>query len=325
MSIRDYVYAKAVTLCFLGIGILSVTGILILFDVDLSLIGMMVLFVVLLIVVWFLCSYSLDRTKLRRLDQIKRGLPEPYLLGEVLPRPTNVVEQQYYDIMKTISRSAIGTAEQAMREKEDYCAYVESWIHEMKTPLTACSLILSNDGDPRKLRRELKRADNLTETILYYARLRTAEKDLQIQEFQVASVMNEAVKSQMELLIAAGIRVELQGDFTVCSDSKPLCFILKQLLINCAKYCPGCCVIMTAEAGIITVEDNGIGIPEYELRRVTERGFTGTSGKRAGGSTGMGLYIVQELCKQLGMTLTLTSEEGQFTRVVLAFDNLTKL
>lgn len=80
--------------------------------------------------------------------------------------------------MKTISRSAIGVAEQALRDKEDYCAYVESWIHEIKTPLTACSLILANGADTRKLRRELKNADNLTENILYYARMRGAQKVL---------------------------------------------------------------------------------------------------------------------------------------------------
>lgn len=86
---------------------------------------------------------------------------------------------------------------------------MESWIHEIKTPLTACSLILAGDGDPRKLRRELKRADNLTESILWYARMRTAEKDTVIQKIQAASVMEEAVKSQKELLIAAGNSVEI--------------------------------------------------------------------------------------------------------------------
>ncbi|HBV52829.1 MAG TPA: sensor histidine kinase, partial [Clostridiales bacterium] len=73
------------------------------------------------------------------------------------------------------------------------------------------------------------------------------------------------------------------------TDAKALCFIIKQLLINAAKYCPGCKIEITAEHGRITVRDNGVGIPSHELRRVTERGFTGSAGRRQGGSTGMGL------------------------------------
>ena len=55
----------------------------------------------------------------------------------------------------------------------------------------------------------------------------------------------------MELLIAAGISVEIEGDFTVYTDGKTLAFILKQLLINCAKYCTGCHIVITAEKGVI--------------------------------------------------------------------------
>ena len=107
-------------------------------------------------------------------------MQEKYLIGETLPHPRDSVELQYFLLMKEISRSAIGAVEQAREEKQDYYDYVESWVHEIKTPLTACSLILSNGGNPSKLRRELRRADNLTETILTYAKLRTVEKDTQI-------------------------------------------------------------------------------------------------------------------------------------------------
>ena len=161
--------------------------------------------------------------------------------------------------MKEVSRSAIGAAENAVREKEEYCEYVESWIHEIKTPLTACSLILANGGDPAKLKRELKRADNLTETILYYARLRSPEKDTSIAAVSAAAVVAEAVKSQRELLVAAKIGVETTGDFSVYTDGKSLCFILKQLLINCAKYCRGCRVKISAKKESLPWRTTGRG------------------------------------------------------------------
>ena len=325
MKIKDYFYTKAVTLCFLCIGALLFGALFAFADVSLSGIAVMELLLALMVVSWLLISYLVDRGRIQKLEKIEKELEEKYLLGEVLPPPEGAFERQYYQIIKSVSRSAVGVVEEAVKEKEEYCDYVESWIHEIKTPLTACSLILDNDGDPQKLKRELKRADNLTENILYYARLRSAEKDMQIKKFQVADTIEEAVKSQMELLIASKISVETEGDFSVYSDSKSFCFILKQLLINCAKYCPGCHVRICAVNGKVILEDDGIGIPLHELRRVTERGFTGTNGRTLGGSTGMGLYIANELCKRLSIQLQIASEEGAYTRITLSFDSLTNL
>lgn len=325
MRFREYLAAKAVTLCFLGIGGLLFFAVTAVMNLDGGVIALFAALYLSVILLWLAVSFWLENRRLEKLTKLVAQLPEIYLLGEMLPVPSDPVRRQYYRVMKEISRSAVGACEQARREKEDYCDYVESWIHEIKTPLTACFLILANGGDVKKLKTELKRADNLTESILYYARLRTAEKDTQIQKIQVSEVIDEAVKSQMELLIAAKLRVETKGDFAAYSDKKALCFILKQLLINSAKYCPGCRVAITAADGAITVEDDGIGIPAYELRRVTQRGFTGTNGRTLGGSTGMGLYIVKELCARLDVEMQIESEQGKYTRITLRFLNLTKM
>lgn len=266
---------------------------------------------------WLGIGFLFAEKRLARLEKLKEGLREKYLLGELLPRPADAAEREYFDVMKEVSRSAIGAAEDARREKEEYREYVERWIHEIRTPLTACSLILAGSGDPVKLRRELKRADNLTETILYYARMQDAAADRKISPVHMAEIADEAVQSQRELLIAAGISVETEGDFSVCTDGKAVCFILKQLLVNCAKYCKGCRVKIKAAVGVLSLSDDGPGIPAHELPRVTARGFTGAAGKKAG--TGMGLYIVSELCRGLGIDMQISSAEGQGTKFSFLF------
>lgn len=385
--------SRAVTLCFLAIGGILIAGILAVAGTEGTLIAVLEAACLTTVLLWLAVSGLLEWKRFAELEKLVEGLtiPERYLLGEMLPKPVNDAEKRYFQVMKEVSRSAIGLVEQARREKEEYCDYVESWIHEMKTPLTACTLILDGaisrdnmqfcdsvpscdtegeksterefmegafeekpnigawlyerQADLRKLRRELKRADNLTESILYYARLRTAEKDVKIREFSVGKSIGEAVRSQMELMIGAGISVETEGDFTVYSDEKSLCFILKQLLINCAKYCPGCHIRIRAEEGVISVRDNGPGIPAHELHRVTERGFTGSRGKAAAlgtgdaggkdnasgiggagsGGTGMGLYIVKELCDRLGITMEITSKVGEFTCVTLGYGSRSRI
>jgi len=348
---RDACESRLVTLCFLGMGGLGFGLILAVAGAGAALIGLLAGVYLAVVLLWLLAVGLLEGRRMKALEKLIRDLPEVWLLGEVLPKPVGALERRYFRIMLELSRCAVGVAEEARREKEAYCDYVERWIHEMKTPLTACSLILDNGGDGRKLRRELKRADNLTESILYYARLRTMEKDVKICGFSAADVIEEAVKSQMELLIGAGIRVEAEGDFPVYSDRKSVCFMLKQLLVNCAKHCPGCQISIRAAEGTISVRDDGPGILAHELRQVTERGFTGScagaaasrtdgdgcpgsgagravrdtwpqgAGYSASGGTGMGLYLVKQLCDRLGISLGIASVAGEFTCISLGFHN----
>lgn len=325
MKFKNFLESKILSLCAIGLIAIIIYVFAKLLQANTALIICMELCLMLFTVGWLLIAYFMQKNRIKKLQHVMDKLDEKYLLGELLPPPKNETETVYYEIMKTVSRGAIGAVEKAKREKEEYTEYIENWVHEIKTPLTACSLILQNGADASKLRRELLRADNLTETVLYYARMKSPEKDTLIRPFYVSDIIGEAVKSQMTLLIAAGVSVEVTGDFSVTSDDKALGFIISQLLVNSAKYCPSCHITITAKDGTITFEDNGIGIPAHELSRITERGFTGTNGRKLGSSTGMGLYIVQELCKHLAITLSIVSEEYKFTRFCLSYDSLTKV
>ena len=319
MSLRDYIGTKALSLCMAGIAGLYLILVLCFCRIPRSLLLILLLSGVMVAAVCTAVGWRRTDRRLRILKSRLDALPEKYLIGETLDRPRDALELEYYLLMQEISRSAIGAVEQARADKQDYCDYVERWVHEIKTPLTACSLILANGAEPAKLRRELRRADNLTETILTYAKLRTAEKDTQISLADLRAVCHQAVREEMELLIAADISVFLDGAASVYTDPKLLVFLLKQLLINCAKYCPGCQIRMALAEGCLTFEDNGPGIPAQELNRVTERGFTGAAGRSHGQSTGMGLYIVSELCEKLNIDLQIASEEHRFTRFTLRF------
>ena len=319
MSFWDYMQSKAISLCVGGIGIFYLTLIVWLCGLPFSLFVILLTSGLLFFFLYMVFSWRRAMSRLQILKGRLETMQEKYLIGETLPRPRDSVELQYYLLMQEISRSAIGAVEQAREEKQDYYDYVESWVHEIKTPLTACSLILSNGGNPSKLRRELRRADNLTETILTYAKLRTVEKDTQIELVDLRSASDRAVREEMELLISAGIAVSISGEGHVYTDAKLLVFILKQLLINCAKYCPDCRIHIELGENGLSFEDNGPGILSHELGRITERGFSGSAGRRQGQSTGMGLYIVSQLCNRLNIRMEISSTEGAFTRFSFQF------
>lgn len=319
MSFREYAASKIVSLC-----LATMAGVYLAFVIYFCSLPMSLLFGLLLsegaaVLLCLFFGWRRADRHLRTLKERLNALPKKYLIGETIECPRDAMEQKYYMLMKEISRSAIGAVEQARADKQDYCTYVESWVHEIKTPLTACSLILSNGADPAKLRRELLRADNLTESILTYAKLPGLEQDTQITKARLRTICDRAVRQEMELLIGAGISVTIDGDCEVFTDTKSVLFILKQLLINCAKYCPNCQIRMELSEGKLVFEDNGPGIPTHELNRVTQRGFTGTAGRKFGQSTGMGLYIVNQLCEKLNIRMEITSEEGAFTRFIFSF------
>lgn len=137
--------------------------------------------------------------------------------------------------------------------------------------------------------------------------------------WHLREVCDKAIREEMELLIAADIGICVDGSACVYTDAKLLVFILKQLLINCAKYCLGCQIQISLEENLLRFADNGPGIPAHELPRVTERGFTGSAGRNHGQSTGMGLYIVSQLAEKLNIGLEISSEEHCFTCYLLRF------
>lgn len=319
MKLKDYLSGKTVSLCTAGISGLFLFLAFHFCNVPLPFTVCLLLGESLIIVVGIVMGWRQASSRLQKLKKQLEILPDKYLIGELLERPKDAVELEYFLLIKEISRSAIGAVEQVREQKKDYCDYVTQWVHEMKTPLTACSLILSNDGDVYKLKRELRRADNLTETILSYAKLWTAEKEIQIHAVDLRNLCDRAITEEIELLMAAKIRLFIEGDGKVYTDSKLLIFILKQLLINCAKYCQGCTIRIELSEGKICFEDNGPGIPSHELHRVTERGFSGCAGRKEGQSTGMGLYIVSRICQKLNIHMDIFSQEGEFTLFCFVF------
>lgn len=320
--IKAFLVDKLIPLGFLGIAFNFVLILLVLLDVPAMTIWTGAFIFIVLLITWLMTTFIVSKRKLEKLQRIVTQLEQPYLAGEVLPTPNAYLEHQYFDIVRTISKDAIERVEQADRNAQAYKEFVEQWIHELKTPMTAMGLILANEGDTRKLRKELKRLDNLTDQILHFARLQSIEKDKQFEHIALATTLNQAVKNQMDILIAARMQVVIEGDTTIYTDQKALQFIMNQLLINSAKYCPQSKVLMTIRDNVLLYEDNGIGILKHELPRIFEKGYTGTNGRKLGTSTGMGLYIVANMCKELHIQLDVQSEVGQYTRFILTFPQI---
>jgi len=218
---------------------------------------------------------------------------------------------------------------QVTRAFDEYERYVETWIHEIKTPIAASRLVLGRLRGPEAtaLRQELESIERHVEQALYYARSQNLSADYAVKELSLAEVAREACKRNQNLLIAAGVAPEIAvgEEHRAFSDESWLVFIVGQLLSNAAKYGAKTIRISSRAQGegasgcvLLEVADDGAGIPEADMPSIFEQGFVGANGRAEGSATGMGLYLCAQLCSAMGVGIDAYSEEGEGTRIVLA-------
>ena len=171
---------------------------------------------------------------------------------------------------------------------------------------------------------ENKKIENDVDMVLYYARMENVYKDYMIEKTDLQSATSEILMKNKQYLISSGISARVECPDPVYTDKKWILFILNQLVLNSVKYKKEGTQIhiytKTYDHGVqLIVEDTGVGIPQEEIPRIFEKGFTGTNGRMGGRSTGMGLYLCSRLCEKLGIEIRAESECGEETRMILTF------
>ena len=324
--------------------------------------------IVLLLVILLLIGitvYIIDfircRSHLKELENIMSGLDQKYLFIECIPQPRTAYERRLFGLMRASYKSMLGAVSDARSAGREYREYIESWVHEIKSPITAAKLIShSLEAEAgRRLTQELMQIEAHVERALFYARAESPERDFIIREVGLEEIVAKTIETYRTLLLQSNMRIETENlNHQIYTDSKWACFILGQLLQNAARYkkmssaelqdlphepevCQeaphatrndACVISISAKSDarflVLTVSDNGIGIPPHELPRVFDRGFTGSNGRARGGSTGMGLYLCRKLSDVLNIDLQITSVWQEGTQVTLSFPikaNLTKM
>ena len=128
------------------------------------------------------------------------------------------------------------------RAQEEYREYVETWVHEVKTPIASALLLAENHPGEvsRAMIGELRQIDALVEQSMFYARSRQVEKDFLLRRVTLGELVSSALRRNAGLLIESRAAVERETlDLPVAADQKWIDFILTQLLTNSVKYAQG--------------------------------------------------------------------------------------
>lgn len=260
---------------------------------------------------------------LKMLEQME----EKTLLGELLSHPGFLEGQLLIEVLRRCNKYQNDRIAEARQDTREYREYIESWVHEIKTPITSARLIIENEKNPTTLRinDEIGKIENYVEQALYYARSTDVEKDFKVEKTSLKAITTSALKSYSKPLIQAGGKPVMEGlDIPVTADVKSCTFIIGQLISNAIKYRKdGLQITFTGRTErnrvLLLVSDNGIGISEADLHRIFDKGFTGENGRRYSKSTGIGLYLCKKMCEKMNIGLSASSTSGGGTTITMDF------
>jgi two-component system, OmpR family, sensor histidine kinase SenX3 len=208
--------------------------------------------------------------------------------------------------------------------------FVANISHELKTPVGALALLAETmeeaADDPEAVRRfagrmrqEASRLTYLVQDLITLSRIQAAEPVPDPHPVELAAVVAEVLDRCRMKATARGIELTWSCDegLAVLGDEDLLVTALRNLVENAVAYSPEKTRVMVsanrdgASAGLISVADQGIGIPERDLERIFERFYrVDPARSRATGGTGLGLAIVKHVVAAHSGKVTVWSKEG---------------
>lgn len=206
--------------------------------------------------------------------------------------------------------------------------------HELQTPLSIIKgytdTLARSDGkwDRNTLRRGLEvieeecdRLSKLVNRLLLASRIETGTVTLKRDEVQLPVIANKVVRRLKATASKHDFEVKFHPDFPVVhADPERIEEVITNLVDNAIKYSPhGGKISITGKAErdliAVTVEDDGLGIPQRDIERIFERFRRGDSSQvqRVRG-VGLGLYICRSIVEAHGGQITASSEPGKGSR-----------
>jgi len=262
-----------------------------------------------------------------------------------LPLAQDLMEEDYQRMITALFEDKQQLAYQMRHRMEDMEDYYTTWVHQIKTPISAMRLILQTefagsaakrtgtgeeagalppaeaDGLRRELEDELFKIEQYVEMVLCYLKLDEQGTDYVLRRCNLDEILRQAVRKYAGQFIRSKNKLLLEETrLAVLTDEKWLSFVIEQLLSNAIKYTRGGEIHITLrQPDTLLITDTGIGIAPEDLPRIFEKGFTGYNGRSDKKSTGIGLYLCRRIAENLGCEISATSTVGIGTTVSLRF------
>ena len=329
MKFKDFIKDKKIEIILMLFSTMSIEIILLAYQIQLIVRVYVVASIILSLLISMLIEYYSKKSYYNNLLEKLDELDQKYLLSEVISKANFQDGNLFKEILEETGKSMLENVNKYKYAQEDYKEYIELWIHEIKTPISASKLIIENNKNEitKNIEEELDKIENYTEQALYYARSNTVEKDYIITKTNLKDIVNMSIIKNKTIILNNKIELDIHDlEKQVYTDSKWVVFILNQVIQNSIKYSKKENKLIEIyaeeqkEKVTLYIKDNGLGIKKSELSRVFKKGFTGENGRIIGKkSTGIGLYLCKKLCDKLQLAININAEQNVGTEVTIVF------
>ncbi|MCS5348752.1 sensor histidine kinase [Staphylococcus aureus] len=242
---------------------------------------------------------------------------------------------KYLSFVKTISQQQqIENLETALYQlkndqieyKNDIESYFLTWVHQMKTPITAAQLLLERD-EPNvvnRVRQEIIQIDNYTSLALSYLKLLNETSDISVTQISINDLIRPIIMKYSIQFIDQKTKIHYEPcHCMVLTDVRWTSLMIEQLINNALKYARGkdIWIEYDEQSKQLHIKDNGIGISEADLPKIFDKGYSGYNGQRQSNSSGIGLFIVKQISNHTSHPVSVTSKQNQGTTFTIQFPN----
>lgn len=260
---------------------------------------------------------------------------ERMLRNEVVElQPYTEEQKAFHQLLEKVIREHTNKYHEMKQRNQERIYFLSHWMHHLKTPVSVIELIMNKEETKEtaevfeKIMQENKRLHSSIEQGLTMIRLDSFENDLEVESVDLLASLRKIINRRKREFIYQSIFPSIQcAGNTPCiaTDSKWNDILLDQIISNAIKYSSTksgnktitFCIEEKENYITLSITDEGVGIPSYDLERVFQPFFTGENGRKFINSTGIGLYLCKKIADKLGQRITIQSTVSQGTTVTI--------
>lgn len=288
-----------------------------------------------LFAIFLIYDYYKNKSFYKHLNNLLKAEDDlDYILN--IGNTANREQEMYKEVLIKAYKVFEGRSLRHEDNHKKYIYFINQWVHQMKTPVSVINLIVQEhiNEENRKvldsIYEENEKLSHGLDIMLYNARINDFNIDFNVVDLNLVQIVRKVINDNKKPLIRYNIfpRINNTDDINVNTDEKWLYFVINQILNNAIKYSKSenkekrfITFTMEEEASkvILSISDEGIGIPKEDLNRIFQPFFTGKNGRETSESTGMGMYLSKKICEHLGHELLVESSQRKGSTFSIVF------